>query len=126
MLHFALVNSCAQYVRLRYANFYEFLNAIVNMKDESIYMPKNITKLNRVSSCYGVAGLPGCCGSIDVVHVKWANCPAGDFNRAKGKETFPSLGFECITDFNPRVLSIHGPHFGLRNNVDLLIIKATT
>jgi hypothetical protein len=41
-----------------------FLDAIVDMKDEYIYMPKNIPELNRVSSCYGVAGLPGCCGSI--------------------------------------------------------------
>ena len=46
-----------------------FLDAIVDMKDEYVYMPRNITELNRVSSCYGVAGLPGCCGSIDVVHV---------------------------------------------------------
>jgi len=76
--------------------------------------------LNRVSSSYGVAGLPGCCGSIDVVHVKWANCQAGKFNRAKGKETFPSLGFECITDFNHRVLSIYGPHFGSRNDMDIV------
>ena len=86
--------------------FYVFLDAIVDMKEDYVFMPKNITELNRVSSCYGVAGLPGCCGSIDVVHVKWANCPTGDFNRAKGKETFFSLGFECITDFNLRVLSI--------------------
>jgi hypothetical protein len=97
-----------------------FLDAIVDMKDNYVYMPKNITKLNRVSSCYGVAGLPGCIGSIDVVHVKWGNCPAGDFNRAKGKETFPSLGFECITDFNRRVLSIYGPHFGSRNDMDIV------
>jgi hypothetical protein len=84
-----------------------FLDAIVDMKDDYVYMPKNITESNRVSSCYGVAGLPDCCGSIDVVHVKWSNCPAGDFNRAKGKETFPSLGFECITDFNRRVLCLN-------------------
>ena len=100
--------------------FYVFLDAIVDMKDEYIYMPRNITELNRVSSCYGVAGLPGCIGSIDVVHIKWANCPAGDFNRAKGKETFPSLGFECITNFNRRVLSIYGPHFGSRNDMDIV------
>ena len=100
--------------------FYVFLDAIVDMKDDYVYMPKNITELNRVSSCYGVAGLPGCIGSIDVVHVKWANCPAGDFNRAKGKETFPSLGFQCITDFNRRVLSIYGPHFGSRNDMDIV------
>ena len=100
--------------------FYVFINAIVDMKDEYICMPTNLSELNRVSKCYDIVGLPGCMGSIDVVHVKWANCPAGDFNRAKGKETFPSLGFECITDFNRRVLSIYGPHFGSRNDMDIV------
>ena len=52
--------------------------------------------------------------------MKWANFPAGDFNHAKGKETFPSLGFECITDFNCRVLSIYGPHFGSHNDMDIV------
>ncbi len=48
---------------------------------------------NQLSLYYSDVGLPGCCGSMDVVHIKWGNCPSGDFNRAKGKETFPSLGF---------------------------------
>jgi hypothetical protein len=77
--------------------------------------------MNR-SRCrrYNSIGLPRCCGSIDVVHVKWANCPAGDFNSAKGKESYPSLGFECITDFNRRIMSIYGPHFGSRNDMDIV------
>jgi hypothetical protein len=60
------------------------------------------------------------CGSVDVVHVKWSFCPAGDFNRVKGMESFPSLGFQCITDFNRRILSIYGPHFGSRNDMDIV------
>ena len=91
-----------------------------DMKDKYIYMPRNMTELKRVNNSYNAVGLPGCCGSIDVVHVKWSNCPAGDFNRAKGKETFPSLGFKCITNFNRRVLSIYGPHFGCRNDMDII------
>ena len=83
-------------------------------------MPRTITELKGVNKSYDAVGLPGCCGSIDVVHVKWSNCPAGGFNRAKGKETFPSLGFECITDFNRRVLLIYGPHFGSRNDMDIV------
>jgi len=113
----ALCSICTSEVR---KFFYVFLNAIVDMKDEYVCMPTNLAELNRVSKCYDMVGLPGCMGSIDVVHVKWANCPAGDFNRAKGKETFPSLGFECITDFNRRVLSIYGPHFGSRNDMDIV------
>jgi hypothetical protein len=100
--------------------FFLFLDAIVDMHDEQIGMLSNLTELRRVEGTYNAIGLPGCCGSIDVVHVRWANCSTGDFNRAKGKESFPSLGFECITDFNRRILSIYGPHFGSRNNMDIV------
>ena len=83
-------------------------------------MPRNLTALTNVESFYNAVGLPGCCGSVDVAHVKWSNYPAGDFNRAKGKESFPSLGFQCITDFNRRILSIYGPHFWSRNDMDIV------
>ena len=60
-------------------------------------------------------GIPGAMGSVDVVHVKWSNCPAGDFNRAKGKQSY-SLAFECISDFDCRICHVHGPQFGTRND----------
>ena len=100
--------------------FVDFINAMIDMKDEYVYLPRNVAELRQTTKFYEEVGLPGCCGSMDVVHVKWSNCPADDFNRAKGKETFPSLGFECITDFNRRVLSIYGPHFGSRNDMDII------
>ena len=83
-------------------------------------MLRTITKLHRVSLYYSYVGLPGCCGSMDVVHIKWGNCPSGEYNRAKGKKTFPSLGFQCVTDFNRRILLIYGPHFGTRNGMDIM------
>jgi hypothetical protein len=57
---------------------------------------------------------------MDVVHVKWSNCPAGDFNRAKGKEGYPTLAFQCITDFNRRILGVYGPQFGTKNDKDIV------
>ena len=54
--------------------FYIFIEALVEMKDEYIYIPRNITELQHLSRDYNTAGLPGCVGSMDVVHVKWANC----------------------------------------------------
>ena len=33
---------------------------------------------------YKEVGLPVTVGSMDAVHVKWANCPSRDFNRAQG------------------------------------------
>jgi hypothetical protein len=66
--------------------FYKFIEALVNMKDEYIYLPWNLTELKCVNRDYNSAGLPGCVGSMDVVHLKWSNCPTGDHNRAKGRE----------------------------------------
>ena len=66
--------------------------------------------------CYEEIGLPGAMGLVDVVHVKWCNCPSSDFNHAKGKESYPSLAFECISDFNRCICSVYGLSFGSRNN----------
>jgi hypothetical protein len=63
--------------------------------------------------------LQGCVGSMDVVHVKWANYPAGDYNYAKGKEGYPTLAFQCITDYNCHLMSVYGPQFGTRNDKDI-------
>jgi hypothetical protein len=100
--------------------FYTFIEALVDMKDEYICLPWNLTELQCVNKDYNAAGLPGYVGSMDVVHVKWSNCPTGDHNRAKGKERYPTLGFQCITDFNQRVMAIYGPQFGSRNDKDIV------
>ena len=100
--------------------FDTFLHAIHEMREEFIFMPSNIMELRRVSKYYEESGLPGCCGSMDVVHVKWSSCPTGDHNRAKGKGGYPSLAFQCITDFNRRILAVYGPQFGTRNDKEIV------
>ena len=100
--------------------FSVFLDAMVEMKDEYVYLPRNVVELRRVSKCYEEVGLPGCCGSMDVVHVKWSMCPTGDHNRAKGKAGYPTLAFQCITDYNRRVIGIYGPQFGTRNDKEIV------
>jgi hypothetical protein len=42
--------------------FYIFIEALVDMKEEYIFLPRNLTELNRVNKDYSVAGLPGCVG----------------------------------------------------------------
>jgi hypothetical protein len=100
--------------------FYTFIEALMDMKDEYICLPWNITELQHVNRDYNAAGLPDCVGSMDVVHVKWSNCPTGDHNHAKGKEGYPTLGFQCITDFNRRIMAIYGPQFGSQNDKDIV------
>ncbi len=100
--------------------YYRFIDAVVDMKDEYISLPQNLTELSRVNLFYNAASLPGCIGCMDAVHAKWANCPTSDYIHANGKEGFPSLAFECITDYNCRVLGVYGPLFGSRNNKDIV------
>ena len=82
---------------------------------EYIKLPGNVAELNRVTQLYASVGLPGACESMDVVHIKWPSCPAGDYYRAKGKEGYPTLGFQVITDFNRHILGVYGPQFGTAN-----------
>lgn len=67
-------------------------------KDEHIKYPKTMEELDPVLKRYQLLYLPGCGGSIDVVHLKWSNCPAGDRNRCVGKENFPTVAFEVVSD----------------------------
>ena len=90
------------------------------MHDEFICMPKNATELASIMRGYKKSSLPGCCGSMDVVHMRWSQCPTGDLNRAKGKESFPNLTFKCVRDFNRQILGVYGPHFGLRNDKEIV------
>mgnify|MGYP006160651087 FL=1 len=52
--------------------------------------------------------------------MKWSCCPTGDHNRAKGKGGYPSLAFQCITDFNRRILAVYGPQFGTRKDKEIV------
>ena len=89
--------------------FQKFVKYLFDKREDYIYLPRDDLELRAVMQRYEEMGLPGAMGSVDVVHVKWSNCPAGDFNRAKGKQSYPSLAFECITYFDRRICHVHGP-----------------
>jgi hypothetical protein len=44
----------------------------------------------------------------------------GDHNRVKGKEGYPTLAFQCTTNFNRLLQSVYGPKFGTRNDKDIV------
>eukprot|EP01082_Thalassiosira_pseudonana_P007063 g6219.t1 g6219 contig22:16423-17748(-) len=60
-----------------------------------------------------------------IVHVKWSNCPAGDYNKCKGKESFPSVAFECVTNNRRRVLGIAPIQFGARSDKHIVRFDPT-
>ena len=65
---------------------------------------------------YAEVGLPGAMGSVDVVHCKWSKCPTGNFNRAKGKEGYPTLAFQCISNYDRRITGVFGPQWGTQTD----------
>ena len=95
------------------------------MKDNFIKYPDNFDDLKSVMDKYMAKKLPGCGGSIDVVHLKWSNCPAGDYNRSLGKEGFPTLAFEVVTGHKRNILGVAPVQFGTRNDQHIVKLDPT-
>lgn len=102
--------------------FHLFLDKMYSIKDEYIVYPRNMTALKSVMDRYDDVDLPGCGGSIDVVHLKWSACPSGDTNRCKGKEGYPTLAFEVITGYDRQILGVSAVQFGTRNDKHIVKI----
>ena len=64
-------------------------------------------KRSSVMKDYQDSYLLGCCGSINVVQLKWSCCPAGEFNWACGKESFRSLLLNVLLTVNIIFLEFH-------------------
>ena len=91
-----------------------------SIRHQFITYPSTEEELQAITSRYEENFLPGCGGSVDVVHVKWSKCPAGDYNRCKGKEGYPSVCFEVITGYDCQVLHVSSVHFGTRNDQHII------
>jgi hypothetical protein len=114
---FRQMHTVTQIGATEHSNFFLlFVEKMAGLSDEFIHLPRTPADLFQVMEHYEEVGLPGAVGSVDVVHVRWANCPAGDFNRSKGKESYPSLAFQCITDIDRKILGVFGPQFGSQND----------
>lgn len=73
---------------------------------EFVYVPKTREDLAKVETPYALVGLPGCIGSMDVVHIAWCMCPTYLMNLAKGKEGYPSIAYNVICDHKGRAQSV--------------------
>ena len=74
---------------------------------------------------YSAINLPRACGSVDVVHIKWSKCPAEDYNRCKGKEKYPTLAFETVTNNQRQIMGISSVQFGTRKDKHIVKLDAT-
>ena len=105
--------------------FHKFIHRLASAKDDFINYPHSLEELKPIMEQYTYKKLPGCGGSIDVVHLKWSNCPAGDYNRCLGKEGYPTLAFEVITGHNRDILGISPVQYGTRNDQHIVKLDPT-
>ncbi len=77
-------------------------------------------ELQLVLRKYQEVGLPGCMGSKDVIHVKWSCAPSRDFNRCKGKESYRTIAFQCVSNFERRIQGVSRAQYGTRNDKSLV------
>ena len=96
--------------------FKAFVHNMASVSSEYISMPRDSVELQRVQKLYSRVGLPGCVGSIDVVHIGWDACPANLIHLFKGKESFPSIAYEVIVNQTREIMSVTVGHPGARND----------
>ena len=96
--------------------FKEFIRHIASIRHRYIYMPRNDAEVQEVCRLYSDLGLPGCVGSIDVVHIGWDACPANMLHLYKGKESYPSIAYEVIVNQKRFIMSVTVGHPGARND----------
>ena len=84
-------------------------------------MPSTSEELTEIEAAYASLGLPGACGSMDVVHIALGACPEGLSNLMTGKEGYPSIGYNMICDHLGRALALMPGAYGSIN--DQTIVK---
>jgi hypothetical protein len=99
---------------------HKFIDYFFKHHHDYIYLPRDADELKLVQQKYREVGLPGCMGSKDVVHVRWACAPLGDYNRCKGKESYPMIAFQCVSNFERQIQGVSQAQYGTRNNKSIV------
>ena len=64
-------------------------------------MPSTLAELMEIEAAYAAIGIPGACGSMDVVHIPLGACPHGLVNVCTGKgvtQPWGTTSFAIILD----------------------------
>ena len=85
-------------------------------------MPETVEELAEIEAAYALIGIPGACGSMDVVHIALGSCPHGLINVCTGKEGYPTLAYNVICDHRGRAIAIMPSAYGTMN--DKTIVKS--
>ena len=105
-----------------HAFFHEFnRRARAELYPTNVRMPSTLVELMEIEAAFAAIGIPGACGSMDVVHIPLGACPHGLLNVCTGKEGYPTLGYNVICDHSGRALVLMPGAYGTIN--DKTIVK---
>ena len=76
--------------------FHLFVDKVSSMKNECIKYPSTMEEFLLTMNKFDDLLLSGAAGSIDVIHLKYRNCPTEDYNQSSRKEQYPTLVFEVV------------------------------
>ena len=79
---------------------------------QHVSMPSTLEQLVKVEAAYAAVGIPGACGSMDVVHIPLGACPHGLINVCTGKEGYRRLAYNVICDHSGRAQAIMPRSYG--------------
>jgi hypothetical protein len=103
--------------------WYKFVPWMMKNKyEEHVFAPKSVDELHDICQEYEYAGFPGCCGSVDGVHIPWYGFKAGARAEYVGKEKHPTLVFGVTVDHRYRIMHVTSAHAGATN--DKFVIRA--
>ena len=83
---------------------------------DTVYAPRNVDELEDICEEYSYAGFPGCCGSVDGVHVPWYGFKSGARADFVGKEKQPTLVFGVTVDHRYLIVHVTEAHAGATND----------
>jgi Plant transposon protein len=96
--------------------FVDWISKMASVKEKFIYMPHEKLELDVVMDEYKSLGLPGCIGSVDVVHIGWDKCPVQHTQMYKGKEGYPTVAYQAICTSRKFIQNVSVGHPGARND----------
>ncbi len=63
--------------------------------------------------------LSGCLGSLDVTKIHWGQCPAGWKGQFQGKEVYPTIGLQAVSDYNLWIWQSVFGYLGSPNDINI-------
>lgn len=86
------------------------------LEKEVVKLPEG-EKLRKTMNVYSKLGFPGAVASMDCTHIKWSQCPDGKKHLATGKESFPSLVFQCAVTHDRYIVHCSKAFYGGYNDI---------